>query len=289
MLRILLVFAGLWLAQVSLYAQPAISQNGVVNAASLIPPSFAGGSIGRGALFAISGVRLGDSGHAAVTLTKNGAVSQVEALKVSDRRIDAWMPASAPLGSAMLVVTAGGESSKPFAVDVSEFNPGLFSRNGEGWGPALADNIEKSGARFARIASPEGPLIRAKESRELAATGLAGAKDVRVILGNQAIQSSLRRSPERGREEITVTIPSDAPVGCWVPVYLLVTPARASNVVTLTIQDPTRRAAPRLFQWIPPSGSELSASSRARLKTLEKDGASGSAGNHSGRCPRFVH
>ncbi len=266
MLRILLVFVGLWLAGAALYAQPAISQNGVVNAASLIPSSFAGGSIGRGALFTISGVRLQDSGHVAVTLSKNGVVSPVEVLKATDRRIDAWMPASAPLGSAMLVVTAGGESSKPIAVNVSEFNPGLFSRNGAGWGPALADNIEKSGLRFAN--SPTRPAHPGQRV-VLTATGLARAKDVTVMLGNQTIKSGLTKSLERGREEITVVIPSDAPVGCWVPVYILVTPARASNVVTLTI-GPT---APCRSDLIPVHSAQrigVVGLSRARLKTLEK-------------------
>ena len=262
-----MVLSGLGMGGVALSAQPAISQNGVVNAASLIPPSFAGGSIGRGALFTISGVRLGSSsGHTAVTLTKNGAVSQVEVLKVADRRIIAWMPVSAPLGSALLMVSTGGESSKPFAVNVSEFNPGLFGRNGEGWGPALADNIEKSGARFANsLSRPAHPGQRVA----LAATGLAATKNVTVILGNRTIQSSLMKSPEREREEITVTIPSDAPVGCWVPVYILAAPARASNVVTLTIGSTTPcRAAP-----VPMDSSQrigVVALSRARLKTLEK-------------------
>ena len=49
-------------------APPGIGQNGVVNAASRIPPTLTGGDLARGARITISGVRLGSAGHTIVTL-----------------------------------------------------------------------------------------------------------------------------------------------------------------------------------------------------------------------------
>jgi len=44
-------------------------------------------------------------------------------------------------------------------MEVSDYNSGLFSRNGQGWGPALADNVMRR-ARESPIVRPD-PLILA--------------------------------------------------------------------------------------------------------------------------------
>src|SRR5690348_13049889 len=91
---------------------PGIRQNGVVNSASQVPPTLAGGAIARGALFTIFGVRLGTIGQ--TTVTVSGAAATV--INANPTRAEAVMPQSAPLGSAPLVVTVNGLASKPFAI-----------------------------------------------------------------------------------------------------------------------------------------------------------------------------
>jgi uncharacterized protein (TIGR03437 family) len=216
-----------------LRAQPGIGQNGVVNAASEIPPTLPGGSIARSARFIIRGVHLGSLGHTLVTVSRNGATTPVKILGINNWRIDALMPPSAPLGSASLVVSVDGKASKAFHLEVSAFNPGLFSRNGEGWGPGRIDNIDPSGAH---IANSETNPAHPGKPVALFATGIGDAKQVTVIVGNRAGKTlSIAATAQPGEAELTVQIPADAPHGCYVPVYILADPARASNVVSIFI------------------------------------------------------
>ena len=99
-LRKLTIFRSLAILARLACAQPGIQQNGVVNSASQIPPTLPGGAIARGALFDISGVRFGSSGHTSLAVSHGGTRVPVPAVSVSPRRIQARMPASAPLGAA---------------------------------------------------------------------------------------------------------------------------------------------------------------------------------------------
>src|SRR5579883_1649544 len=95
----------------ALHAQPGIGQNGVVNAASRIPPSLPGGSIGRGAVFLIDGVRLGSAGHTSVAIVNGGRSVPVTVMESLPRRIRALMPADAPIGKSSLIVTVDQKAS----------------------------------------------------------------------------------------------------------------------------------------------------------------------------------
>src|SRR5581483_9124726 len=130
-----------------LYAQPGIQQNGIVNLASQIPPTLEGGAIARGALFTIYGVRLGTSGHTSAVITKGGVSEPIEILSAQPRRIGARMPMKAPLGPGVVVVTVDGKASKAFPLEIAASNPGLFSRNLEGWGPGRIQNVDARGVR----------------------------------------------------------------------------------------------------------------------------------------------
>src|SRR5205807_273925 len=103
-------------------AQPGIGQNGVVNAASQIAPTLAGGAIARGALFNIYGVLFGTPDNTTVTISTGGATVPVKILSIRPSKIDAFMPASAPLGHSSLIVTVNGKAGKPFPIEVAAFN-----------------------------------------------------------------------------------------------------------------------------------------------------------------------
>ncbi len=212
---------------------PAIGQNGVFNSASRIPPTLPGGSLARGALFTINGVRLGTAGTTTVALLHAGTRVSVNLISTQPRRIEARVPPDAPLGESSLVVEAGGETSKSFAVDVVASNPGLFSRNGQGWGPGLVDNLDARGR-----ATPNAFDRPAKPGQRLRffSTGLGGVTAIHVVIGNRTVTgASVQRGQRPGQEQITVRIPADAQPGCYVPLYLDLPPARASNVVTVAI------------------------------------------------------
>lgn len=233
----LLPWALLCLPYSGVAAQPGIGQNGVVNRASQIPTTLPGGSIARGAAFTIRGVRFGSA--AAVSMRAGNATLPARVLAVQPEQIEALMPVAAPLGPASLVVTAGGSSSKPFSIEVTASNPGIFSQNKSGWGPGQIENIDPAGKRT--LNSTANPAVPG-QAVAMRITGLGKATPAIVVVGSRTVNAGLPRiAGEPGEQEVSFTIPADSPAGCYVPVYLEASPKRASNVVTITIQSKTNR------------------------------------------------
>lgn len=145
------------------------------------------------------------------------------------------MPASAPLGAAVLSVEVGGEASKPFSISIVASQIGLFSLNGNGWGPGLIDNLSPDGRR-----RPNEPQFPAKPGQmvELTATGLGDADKVDVNIGGRAaLGVEVHHASVQGRDSIRFRVPPDAPFGCYVPVFARATGVDRSNTVTLAIAD----------------------------------------------------
>ena len=139
----------LLLAAWRLAAQPpAIAQNGVVNQASQIVPALPGGALAQGALIDIRGVRLASAdGKTTVTLAHGSTFVPVSVLSASLTRIEGLVPPDAPLGLATLVVTVDRHNSAPFPVEIVASNPGIYSLNGQGWGPGdIRENSQQNPA-----------------------------------------------------------------------------------------------------------------------------------------------
>jgi len=250
---------------------PGIGQNGVVNSASRIPTTLAGGAIARGARFSIDGVRLGSADRTTITaISANGARTPLRTLSVAQMRIEAVMPRSAPLGAALLVVTVGDQPSLPFAFEVAASNPGIFSRNQQGWGPGAIDNLDSRGARRANsTVNPAHPRQRIT----IVTTGLGDRKQATLVIGNRTIQTaSVRAAAHDGEDEITVKIPADTPRGCYVPVYLLAAPGRASNVVTMSIRSSAGPCEPGPIPLLDASRIGVALFVRSRMKTRDGTG-----------------
>jgi uncharacterized protein (TIGR03437 family) len=213
-----------------LLAQPGIGQNGVVNAASQIPPTLPGGALARGARFTIYGVRLGAGGQStSITISS----LHVNALSVSPTRIEAALPGQIPLGANSLVVTVDGLRSKSFPIVVVASNPGIYSRNGLGWGPGRIANMDAQGRlsdNTLTASARPGQRIR------IATTGLGNAAEAIVVVGNRTVP--VRR--HAAEDDLIVQIPAGTPAGCYVPLFLETAPRRASNVVTISINPAGR-------------------------------------------------
>jgi hypothetical protein len=220
-------------ALLPLLVQPAISQNGVVNRASQIPPSLPSGSLARGAAFTIRGVHLTPA--PSITLRKGGISIPVRIASASLDKIDAVLPETAPLGPATFVVSAGGAASNPFPVQIVASNPGIFSLSQRGWGPARLDNLAPQGKRTQNTGSnPAHPGQRVT----LRVTGLGKGVATPLIIGNRTVSSGLPRLlAEPGEQEVSFTIPQGVPTGCYVPVYFVSSPNITSNVVTMAIHS----------------------------------------------------
>ncbi len=212
----------------SLPAQPpAISQNGVVNSASQIPPTLAGGVLAPGARFAVSGVRLKD---AALVFRQKSASWNVRVLSSSSDHIEGIVPDNMPPGQVELRVHTGAFTSQPFAVTIVRSSPGLYSRNGLGWGPGRIRNLAQSG----RENSFDHPAQQGERIAVLA-TGTRGLPEF-YLGGSSARLISMHALDEPGSQEFTVEIPRSAPESCFVPLFAQVPGAAPSNVVTVAIR-----------------------------------------------------
>jgi len=120
-------------------------------------------------------------------------------------------------------------------VEIVEFNPGIFSENGEGWGQGRISNLDPGGSRTAN--SVIHPAHRG-QTISLLVTGMGIAKTATVSIGGRSTQKSWVRATSRpGVVELLVQVPTSAAEGCFVPVYLEAPPKRASNVVTMAIRS----------------------------------------------------
>jgi uncharacterized protein (TIGR03437 family) len=197
-----------------------------------MPPTIAGGAIARGTAFSIRGVRFASG--AVVSVQKDNVTTPVRVVSIDPERIDAVMPETAPLGPASLVVRVGASASKPAPIEIAASNPGIFSQNKRGWGPGRIENIEGGKRVLNSAANPAHPGLRVA----VKITGL-GRVPAMVVVGNRTVNAGLaRRLPEAGVQEISFVVPPDTPLGCYVPVYLLASPTRASNVVTMAVAPP---------------------------------------------------
>lgn len=225
--------SALLLLNLLLRAQPAIGQNGVVNSASRIPSGLASGAIARGALFTIRGVRLGSQGHTRVRVRSREHYAEVNVLTVSAGQIDARMPNTAPLGAASLIVTVDGQDSAPAPVEIVGSNPGLFSRNRQGWGPAKIENIASGGSHNENsLSNPARPGERVA----VFGTGFGATSTATIIVGGRTVKASHLVS-RQGQERVEFVLPSSIQEGCYVPVAVLVELQRVSNVVTMSIRS----------------------------------------------------
>ena len=242
------------------WGQPAIGQNGVANAASRIPGALAGGALARGALVEIRGVRFG-AAPAAVRVEISTARGRLEvpALAIRGRHLSFVLPETAAEGAASLRVHVGGESSAPVAVRIVASNPGIFSRNGLGWGPGAVENLAPGGAR-----QPNDLAHPARPGQRLAVriTGRGGARAVAYHLGGVRGVAAPGRVVAQGEEELILPVPAQAARGCFVPLWLEAAPGRASNVVTVAVAD--RGPCPAV---IPPfTGERLGVAAVARTR-----------------------
>ena len=245
---------------------PWVGQNGVVNSASRIPTTLAGGPIARGALFTVYGVKLGSPGHTDVTLSSAGKIIHARVLSASAAQIDALMPESAPLGETSLVVTVDGQASSRFPMEVVASNPGVFSRNGQGWGPGRIQNVPSTGVSNV-VRSENSVLNPARPGQRIAivGTGFGNSRRITLFVGGRPV-SVARAIIRSGEETIEFQIPADAREGCYVPVYVLASPLRASNVVTLSVRSGSGPCRPGPLPLLNANTVGLALFTRARMK-----------------------
>ncbi|MEO8096780.1 MAG: hypothetical protein ABI811_03710 [Acidobacteriota bacterium] len=202
---------------------PLIRREGVVNAGSQRPPSV-GGQISAGSLISIHGIRFSDDvASLAVRLITKAGSSQLSINRADSRMLEAWIPLGAPLGPAQIVVQAGGLNSPPISFVLVKSALGLFSVNGNGWGPGKANISGDKPAKPGQIIS-------------LFATGVAPRQPVEVWVGGQVAKVLRAAEGPAHVVELSVQLPLGTPAGCFIPVYGRSPGSSMSNTVTIAVQ-----------------------------------------------------
>ena len=169
-------------------------------------------------------------------------------LFVQDSQINAILPSATPLSGVSLQVSFNGQSSNWVPVQVVAHAPGVFTATGTGRGWAIfqnyvsATNQPLNSGTMAAAPGQVGTLW-------LTGTGAIGGPDgnpppvgnlpytVEIFVGGVPVTNTLYagRAPGiAGLDQYVFYIPSGAPTGCFVPLYVRVNGA-VSNSTTLAI------------------------------------------------------
>jgi uncharacterized protein (TIGR03437 family) len=274
-------------------AQPFIFYRGVLNAASYMPQGLPGGGIARGSTFTIFGRNLGPAsspplsfplqtslGGVSITVFRGTTSVNAIPLLVSAGQINAIMPSNAPLGTVSVRVAYNSRSSNPAPVRVVDSAFGIYTANGTGMGPGILQNFITAGQQPVNSLQQSA---RPGQVLTLWGTGLGPVTfpdNVAPTAGNLPVQTevSVGGRPARllyngrtpccaGTDQIVLELPPDAPLGCWVPVYVRTGGSTVSNFVTIAITqdgspctEPSNPVAQPLI-----TGGRIAAALAARL------------------------
>jgi uncharacterized protein (TIGR03437 family) len=220
---------------------PSIAQGGIVNAVSN-----RGGGIAQGSMFTIYGSNLGPAtswtayqfpipssvNNVAVTVTQGSTTVYAYLLYVQASQINAIMPSTAPLGNVQITVTYNNTPSTPTAATIVKTAFGMNS-SAYGPGPGIIRNYDGSAnPPFNTASTPAKPNqleiavgtglgpITAPDNQPPPAGNLPVA--VQVLVGGipAGVQYYGRAPCCSGQDQINFTLPSNAPLGCSVPVQI---------------------------------------------------------------------
>ncbi len=259
----------LLLAARGVLSHPEFGAGSVVNSASFMPVGLEAGRIAQGSVFSIFGTDMGPPSGAGnpefplrheiggVRISVRSGVDSFDAIPLfaGPFQVNAIMPSSVPLGPAQLIVNYTGglnrPNSVPVDVEIVASSFGIYTISGSGQGPAAVQNFEAQGV------TPINSLFESGRTGQyviLWGTGLGGIQGrddeppaagslpvaVEVMVGGKASPSVLYagRSPCcSGVDQVVFRIPDDAPLGCYVPIFVRVAGRVISNSVTLSLSE----------------------------------------------------
>jgi len=240
---------------------PTLTEAGIVNSASGIPPSLPGGALAQGSFFTIFASGIGPTpprqveqfplpsnlGGSLVQIRQGSRTVDCYLVYASSTQINGIIPSNAPLGDAEMIVTFNGRASRPVAVRIARNNFGIFATS-QGRGPGIIQNF---------VTQLEQPLntrtatARPRQVITVWGTGagpVSGPDNVAPPAGNLPFPFEMTiggrpanllyngRAPCcSGVDQIVAEVPADAPQGCFVPVQVKAGDTW-SNVVTMAIQ-----------------------------------------------------
>lgn len=249
------------LATCGMAQQPLIYNRSILNAASFMPNRLPGGAIAQGSIFSLFGAHLGPTkavqvstfplgtnlANVSIAVTQGSITTSAIPLYVSDTQINAIMPSGAPTGAVSLRVTYNGQKSNPMTVVVAQSAPAVFSARGTGFGPGIFFNFVSQSnqpinsptvaARPGQAITLYGTGLGPVPSDTVAPTAGNLPTKIEVFVGglSAGVQYSGRTPCCSGLDQIVFNVPSNAPLGCWVPVAVRAAGTTVGNVTTMAI------------------------------------------------------
>ena len=281
---------------------PLIYNRAVYNAASYMPAGLPNGAIAQGSIFSFFGTNLGPAtpatanafplgatlGGVAVNIVQGQKVVSAIPLYVSASQINAIMPSNAPLGLASVQVVNGNLKSNLSTVRIVSSGFGIFSAAGNGLGEGILQNF------IAADNQPiNAPTVTAQPGQAITlwGTGLGPVTfpdTVAPTPGNLPVKTEVfvggvsapilynGRAPCcAGTDQVVFTVPTSAPSGCWVPVYVRTGGTTVSNFVTMAIGPQGQTCTTDVLPQVTSSfvnGSKLAEALFTRTTTREDIG-----------------
>lgn len=233
-------------ASTSLFAQPVVSEGGILNAASYTSSKLPGGAVAQGSIFVVFGSRMGPATIAqagfplpttlagtSIKVTSGGQTLDCPLVYTVAGQLAAILPSTTPVGNASLTVSFGGQTSaaRSFRVVASSF--GTFSLNQGGSGPGVITNFESATSQpvntALKAARPGqtlivygtglGPLPAGTPDNGAAPAVAIGQANVELYVGGRrASVAYAGRAPGfAGLDQINFVVPTGA-LGCSIPV-----------------------------------------------------------------------
>jgi uncharacterized protein (TIGR03437 family) len=255
----------LLLLTVSAMAQPTIG--GIVNAGSYATAPLDANSnpigsnnIAQGSYFVIFGAGMGpasivvapglplqtslpDANGTSISISTGGQTVNAYLYYTAAGQVSAILPSNTPVGPANVTVAYNGQTSKPVAINVVKSQLGLFTQNSQGNGPTVAQVFSGSTNFRMGLTNPAHP----GDTVVIVGTGLGGisgpdndvpgavpvGSNVTVTIGGIITPATYAgRAPQfPGEDQINFVVPSNVPVGCYVPASVTASGQVSQDVV----------------------------------------------------------
>jgi uncharacterized protein (TIGR03437 family) len=247
----------------SLFAQPAVNDGGILNAASYVSSKLPSGAIAQGSIFVVFGARMGGAtltqagfplpttlAGTNVKVTSGGQTLDCPLVYVSAGQLAAILPSTTPVGNATLTVTYNGQTSTARSFRVVNSSFGTFSLNQAGSGPGVITNFEsatsqpvntvlkpaRSGQTLILYGTGLGPLPSGSDSAPAPAVEINRANVELYVGTTRATVAYAGRAPGfAGLDQINFVVPAGI-TGCAIPVSIK-TGNQVSNYTTIAISS----------------------------------------------------
>ncbi len=228
-------------------AQPSITDGGIVNAASYANPANPNGGIAQGSMFIVFGTGIGPAslaqvssyplpttlGGTSIRITSGTTTVSAFMIYALAGQVAAILPSNTPVGNASITLTYNGQTSAARTLKVVSSSFGTFSRNQQGTGPGIFQNVNSGTDQpvnsYIAPAKPGLPIIMWGTGLGPAPGNEAGGPipgDLTTIPVEVYVGGKLATVTYRGRsgccsgiDQIVFTVP-DGVEGCNVPVAI---------------------------------------------------------------------